>query len=253
MVRILKYVSVSAAVLALGAPGVAGSAEGTVTRDLGWRGGDQFGVAMSAKTTFTQGPTARITVTGPKEIVDRIVVDNGIVKLDGNWWKWNRGLYPQVTIVASAPHVQRFSAAASARIDVGTVQEPSLTLKSSSSGSIRGTAQAQSVTLQASSSGSIQGMVRTQALRAEASSSGTVKAGGSADKADVEASSSGDVDLRDLALQHAVVRAASSGDVVLSPSGSVDARASSSGSVRLLQRPAQLNSSTSSSGSVRVG
>lgn len=253
MVRILKYLGVSAAVLALGAPGVAGSAEGVVTRDLGWRGGDQFGVAMAARTTFTQGPTARITVTGPKEIVDRIVVDNGVVKLDSNgWWTWNRH-YPQVTIVASAPHVQRISAAASARIDVGTLQETSMTLKSSSSGSIRGSVQAQSVSLQANSSGSIQGTVRTQALRAEASSSGTVRAGGSADKADVEVSSSGDVDLRDLTVNHAVVRASSSGDVVVSPSASADARASSSGSVRLLQRPAQLNSSTSSSGSIRVG
>ena len=59
-------------VAALMIPGIAGSAEGTVTRDLGWNGGDRFGVAMSAHTTFTQGPTARIVVTGPKDIVDRL-------------------------------------------------------------------------------------------------------------------------------------------------------------------------------------
>jgi hypothetical protein len=250
MVR-FKRLWLVAGAAALLVPGIAGSAEGTITRDLGWNGGERFGVAMSAHTTFTQGPTARIVVTGPKDIVDRIIVDDGVVRLrDHLGWTWYR--YPPVTIVASAPNVREVTAAASARIDIGALQQPSVTLRSSSSGQIRGTVQTQSLTMSASSSGSIRGTMRTQSLRAEASSSGTVKADGSADKVDAQAASSGDVDLRGMSVKDAILRASSSGDVVVSPSRSADAKASSSGSVRLLQRPAQLNSQTSSSGSVRV-
>lgn len=253
MVRILNWVSLGAVAVALGAPTVAGSAEGPVTRDLGWRGGDSFGVGMSAKVTFTQGPVAKIVITGPKEVLDHVVLEGNTVRVRNfNWVSWNSSRYGPVTIVASAPHVREVNASASAHIDVGALQEPSLTMKSSSSGSIRGSLQAQSVSLLASSSGSIDGTVRAQTLRAEASSSATVKAGGTADRADIDVSSSGGIDLRGLTLQDAVIRASSSGDVVASPSRSADARASSSGSVRLLKRPPQLNSSTSSSGSVRV-
>jgi hypothetical protein len=215
-------------------PGLAGSAEGVVTRDLAWNGGDRFGVAMSAHTTFTQGPTARITVTGPKEIVDRMVVENGVVRVRDGLFNWNSGRYPPVTIVASAPNVREVTAAASARIDVGTLQQPSLSLRASSSGSIRGA-------------------VKTGSLDAKASSSGSVSATGSADRADVEASSSGKVDLRGMTLQDATIRASSSGGASLAPSRSARVEASSSGRVRLMQRPPQLDSRTSSSGSVSVG
>src|SRR4051812_49616382 len=103
MVR-FKRLWLGAGVAALLVPNLASSAEGTITRDLGWNGGDRFGVAMSAHTTFTQGPTAKIVVTGPKDIVDRIVVEDGVVRLrDHLGWTWYR--YPPVTIVASGPNV----------------------------------------------------------------------------------------------------------------------------------------------------
>jgi hypothetical protein len=233
MVRILNIVSVAALALALGAPGVAGSAEGLVTRDLAWSGGDQFGVAMSAKATFTQAPQTKITVTGPRDIVDRMIVDNGVVKMRDRVWNWGRNGAP-VTITASAPHVRKVIAAASARIETGTLQEPTLALHASSSGSIRGA-------------------VKTGSLDADASSSGSVHATGSADRVDVDTSSSGRVDLHALSVQDAVVNASSSGGAELSPSRSARVNASSSGHVRLLQRPAQLDSRTSSSGHISVG
>ena len=204
-----------------------------MTRDLAWSGGDQFGVAMSSRTTFTQAPQTKITVTGPRDIVDRMVVEDGVVKLRGQTWNWNWN-GPPVTITASAPHVRKVTAAASARIEVGTLQEPSLALRASSSGTIRGA-------------------VKTGSLDAQASSSGSVHATGSADRVNIDTSSSGRVDLHALAVQDAVVNASSSGDAELSPSRSARVNASSSGHIRLLQRPAQLDSNTSSSGHVSVG
>jgi hypothetical protein len=232
MVRISNIVSIAAVALALGAPSVAGSAEGPVTRDLTWSGGDQFGVAMSARVTFTPGPQTKITVTGPREVVDRMFVDDGVVKTrQGLWnWRWNG---PEVTIAASAPHVRSLIAAASARIETAALQEPSLNLRASSSGSIRAT-------------------VKTGALRVDASSSGSVHARGNADRVAVDVSSSGRVDLGGLAVQDAVVDASSSGSAELSPTRSARVEASSSGHVRLLRRPAQLDTRTSSSGHVSV-
>lgn len=234
MVRILNIVSGVALVVALGAPGLAGSAENLVTRDLQWNGGDRFGVGFSAHATFTQGPVSKITITGPKEIVDRVIVENGVVRLRDGWRSWNSNSWGPVTITASAPHVRSIRASASARIDVGTLQEPTLSLTASSSGSIRGA-------------------VKTGSLTAQASSSGSVDATGVADRVDVDTSSSGRVDLRGLSVQDAVIQASSSGGASLSPTRSAKAQASSSGHIRLLQRPAQLDTQTSSSGHVSVG
>jgi hypothetical protein len=203
-----------------------------VTRDLPWNGGDQFGVAMSARVSFTQAPQTRITVTGPREVLDRMVVENGVVRMRPGLWSWNWN-GPQVTITASAPHVRTVIAAASARIETSALQEPNLNLRASSSGSIRT-------------------MVKTGMLKTDASSSGQVHARGSADRVAVGVSSSGRVDLNGLAVQDADVNASSSGSAELSPTRSARVDASSSGHVRLLQRPAQLDTRTSSSGHVSV-
>jgi hypothetical protein len=236
MVRSVQSLAGVAVAAILLAPGVASPADGgqPITRDLNWRGGDSLGVAMSARVTFTQSPVSKIVISGPREIVEQVVIDGDTVHMrDGHWrWNWNR--YGPVTITASGPHVRAFKAAASARMEVGTIQEPTLTLHASSSGSIRGA-------------------VRTGSLNASASSSGHITADGSADRVDAEASSSGGVNLEGLRVQEATVQASSSGHVVISPARSADVRASSSGHVRLLQRPPSLNSQTSSSGSVRVG
>jgi hypothetical protein len=234
-VRGLTGVAFAAIILA---PGVAAPAAGSdiVTQDMHWRGGDRLAFHLPARVTFTQGPTAQIRITGPAEVLERIYLEGDVVRMRNDrygWWGWNNRTR-DVTIVATGPAVRDIGGAASADIDVRSLDGPALHLHASSSASIRAN-------------------IRTQDLRATASSSGSVEARGAADRVDVGVSSSGDVDLRGLSVRDAVIKASSSGGAIVSPSRSADVRASSSGHVRLLQRPPSLNSQTSSSGSLKVG
>ena len=135
MVRSVQSLAGVAVAAILLAPGVASPADGgePITRDLNWRGGDSFGVSMSARVTFTQSPVSKIVVSGPREIVEQIVIDGDTVRMrDGHWrWNWNR--YGPVTITASAPHVRASSSGL-----VRLLQRPaSLNSQTSSSGSVK--------------------------------------------------------------------------------------------------------------------
>jgi hypothetical protein len=235
MVEILMCAAGGLAALALAAPGVAGSAEERITKDLEWSGGESFGVSMAATTTFIQGPTAKIVITGPEDVLKRVVLDGDTVKLKGwgGWSMWPTANDGQVTIVASAPHVREFKAASNASIDLGALREPNLTLRASKSGSIRG-------------------VIRTDALDAKADSSGKVVVTGSADKVTVNVSKSGQVDLYAMSVQDAVVRADSEGGANLGPTRSADVSASKSARVRLFTRPPELKTDAATSGTISV-
>jgi hypothetical protein len=236
-VRSLTGVAFAAIILA---PGVASPAAGSdiVTQDMHWRGGERLAFQLPARVTFTPGPVAQVKITGPAEALDRIYLDGDVVRQKpsmNGWWGRNSNWMRNVTIVATGPSVRDISGAASADVEVKALDGPSLRLSASSSAHVRAN------------------NVRTADLRASASSSGSVEARGAADRVDVSVSSSGRVDLGALTVKDATIAASSSGGAIVSPSRSADARASSSGHVRLLQRPPTFNSQTSSSGSIRVG
>ena len=55
------------------------------TRDFAWSGGDSLDLNAPADLEYTQGPTTRITVTGPKDALDRLTIHDGHIDLDGVW------------------------------------------------------------------------------------------------------------------------------------------------------------------------
>lgn len=239
------------AVVALTAAGFAATAaDQPVRRDLDWRG-DELHVILPARATVTQGPTQRLTVSGPRDLVDRVYLDGDSVRLRPNGlWFWNddaRGL----VIQASAPSIRSLSAAASADVRAARLDAPTLKLSASSSGRLDvDDARAADVRLGASSSGRLRVNVKAETMTVKASSSGEVVASGRTGRLDVEASSSGGANLRDLGVEDARIRVSSSGAATVTPHRSVDVQASSSGRVKMASRPPQTRVETSSSGRV---
>src|SRR3989338_6950334 len=82
-----------------------------VTRELGWPGGTLLEIDLPADVTYTQGPVAKVTVSGPQNLVDRILVDGGRLRFrdDDNGGaphlRFNR---ERIHITVAAPGVKTF-------------------------------------------------------------------------------------------------------------------------------------------------
>jgi hypothetical protein len=84
------------------------------------------------------------------------------------------------------------------------------------------------------------------------SGSGSAAGGGRADHLDLAMSGSGNADLSRLTVRDANIHLSGSGNVRVSPSGTVSLAASGSGVVRMTRQPARINQSVSGSGGVRI-
>jgi hypothetical protein len=123
-------------------------------------------------------------------------------------------------------------------------------LSTSSSGNIQANSiEADSLRIAISSSGSVTiGRLAAKELDVGISSSGSCTLGGIVDRQRVQLSSSGEYRAEDLASRTAAVGISSSGSATIRASESLEARISSSGSVRYRGNPPKVTSSTSSSG-----
>jgi hypothetical protein len=181
------------------------------SRELTWSGGDTLDIAAPADVRYTQadGP-AKVTVSGPRRLVDAVELRNGRLELTNNsgWRRHGGGL----TVVISAPGVKRFSLEGSGKLDIDGYRQDSLKLDLSGDSDV------------------------------------TVK--GDAKTLDLKISGSADADLGDLKLQSADVDISGSGDATLAPTEAANLRISGAGDVTLLTRPKKLESDVSGSGSV---
>jgi len=202
--------------------GEARDAAPTATRDIAWSGGESLEIDLPARVIFTQADAAAVTVTGPADLIGRVVLDNGRLRLtgegDGETLTIDRhGIRllddtDRLSITIAAPSVKRFTLNGSRDLTIEGYDQDELALTVNGSGDItaRGRAAAIALTL----------------------------------------SGSGDADLGDLAVQNADVDVAGSGDARLSPRGEARVRISGSGDVTLLTRPTSLSSETAGSGKV---
>src|SRR5690606_16317193 len=53
----------------------------TETRSFLWEGADELTVNVPAEIVYTQGPDARITVTGPSNRLDRLLIERGEIDI----------------------------------------------------------------------------------------------------------------------------------------------------------------------------
>lgn len=196
----------------------------SVTRTLAWNGTDTLTSDVSMDITYVQGPTAGVTITGPKAVVDRIrLVDGRLTIADsdveargfvragrGGIRVWSEDEMVKITV--TAPNVTKFHTEASGDIRVDGYDQPTLGIL-------------------------IDG-------------SGDVEVDGKARQLDLRSNASGDADLEGLLVTDATIDSTGSGDVTVGPTGAAAIDLSGSGDVDLTRRPASVSKNLSGSGDV---
>ena len=230
------------------------------TRVLGWTGGDRLFVATNADVRYVPGPNARAVITGPASEIQDMVVDDGVIRHDGDrwgrdWWKWWRwqDWRPRsiVHVVVTAPHVSQAGVSGSGHLDLGRLAQDRLQASVSGSGLLDVSGQFRSLSLSVSGSGGGRlGQVTAGDMSASISGSGWIKAAGAATSLHVSVSGSGTADLGGVLAQDLDAHLSGSGAARLSPKRSADVAVAGSGSVHLLTEPARLNAHRFGSGAI---
>ena len=195
------------------------------TRQIAWTGGDALQVDLPAEVIFTQaapGAGAAVKITGPKRLIDRVVIENGRIGLkddDGSSsFKINghgvhiMGGEERLTIEITAPAVRSFTLNGSGDLRLRAYDQPD--------------------------------------LRLEINGSGDVEAEGKAAKLELQVSGSGEADLRSLDTGDARVAVSGSGEAHIAPHGSAEVELAGSGDVYLTSKPTVLTSNVAGSGEV---
>jgi hypothetical protein len=160
------------------------------TRDFAWNGGDSLDLNAPADLEYTQGPTTRITVTGPKSVLDKLTIHDGHIDLDGVW-----GDIGPIKIVMTAPNITRFEANGSQSISILDYDHDDLKVQISGSGDVtaKGRARHAALDIAGSGDGDLGGLTGDDA-KVEISGSGDATIAPTKE-ADIQVSGSGDVHL----------------------------------------------------------
>jgi hypothetical protein len=185
----------------------------TATRDIAFTGAPELKFDIPADITYTQAPQGRLSITGPRAIIDRIEVEGGEFRLRG-YRGWSGHGHERLKIVLSSPDTRSFSVRGSQSLTIQGYQQDELTI--------------------------------------EMAGSGSVKAAGAADRASIDIMGSGEVDLGALSLNHAEIDIAGSGDVTIGPKESADIDIAGSGDVTLTTQPPQLTTDIAGSGDIHT-
>ena len=182
------------------------------TRDFAWNGGDSLDLNAPADLEYTQGPTTRITVTGPKSLLDKLTIRDGHIDLDDTCVGVCMNNDGPIKIVMTAPNITKFEANGSQSISILDYDQDQLKL--------------------------------------QVSGSGDVTAKGKANHAVLDIAGSGDADLGGLTGDDVKVDISGSGDATIAPTKQADIQVSGSGDVHLMTRPPVVHSQISGSGDV---
>jgi hypothetical protein len=177
-----------------------------------WDGTDGLGVGVPATVHYVPGGPARIIVTGPDEILERLRVGQGQIKMpcDNDCHFGGRRL--DITVSGVALH--SVALAGSGEIQLGRLDQDRLKL-------------------------AIMG-------------SGWISAEGRIDRVELAIMGSGDARLGDAAIRQADIHIAGSGNAILTPREEANIHVAGSGNVRMTAMPVRLNQIVAGSGGVRI-
>jgi hypothetical protein len=166
-------------------------------REFAWQG-DRLGVSGSMRVNVRRDGAPRVVVTGPEEMVSRVILRDGRLGMEdsGNWWRnWNSNGRIEVEITGAA--LNEVSVSGSGQLRLGTLRQSDLEVNVSGSGSIYADGQVTRLDARVSGSGSarLDGM-RTQDGRFGVSGSGSITLA-AAERADASVSGSGTIRITD--------------------------------------------------------
>ncbi|HEY0650922.1 GIN domain-containing protein [Phenylobacterium sp.] len=183
------------------------------TRTLTWSGERRLDLDLAADVRYIQaaGP-ATVTVTGPKRLVDHVIVRGDTLKYEDRGHRQHRA---RLNVVVRAPDINSFDISGRNNLTIEGYSQPT--------------------------------------LRLDVSGSADVTATGQADEIVLDLSGSSEVDLGGLKTKGAEVDISGSADATIAPTEWAKLDITGRGDVRLLTRPARLDTDVSGSGRVRQG
>jgi hypothetical protein len=167
-----------------------GSGGPTVTREIAWSGEDALEVDVRADVTYVQAPgPAKLTVTGPQQLIERLSVDGGRIRFRG------RPSSSRITIAMTAPNVTRFNLSGNDRLTIENYDQNQLRLDVAGSSDVTAKGRARALSLEISGSGRADlGELQLEDADVDISGSGEARIA-PRERADLDISGSGEITL----------------------------------------------------------
>jgi hypothetical protein len=212
--------------------------------------------SSSVDVEYTQVPTGQsISVTWDADLMKYLKTEtkNNVLKIyidnEDNYFKsFNT---KNLKIVVTNPGIGSVEVSSSATLNIkGNLNVTNFDASVSSSATLLGTLTSNNINLSTSSSATSRLNVTTDNVNVTCSSSSDAILKGTSKKLNLKCSSSADCKASELTVTDANITASSSADVFVNVSGTLNATASSSASIKYLGEPKKVNAEKSSSGSV---
>ncbi len=112
------------------------------TREIAWNGSNRLEVNIPAEIDYTQGPDAKVTATGPKNLIEQITVTDGAINY-ANKWAWNRrNSNSGVHLTIQTPAVNRFELNGAAKMNISGYKQDSMDLEINGAAKVNASGQA---------------------------------------------------------------------------------------------------------------
>jgi hypothetical protein len=225
-----RYYAATALFVVLTLIGTSLQAQDTENRSVGNFKGVKVGQAIDVYLTTGTSTNVRVEVEDGNVSDVETNVSGGMLKIG-----MKRGNYRNIRVKVYVTHKGLEYISASSASNIYSEN----TLKSSK------------MSIDVSSAATAELEVEASEIEAQVSSSGDLELKGSAERAALYASSAGDIDAYDFTTSELKARASSAGGIRARAEDSIDAHASSGGSVRWKGNPSRSRTDSSSGGSVR--
>jgi uncharacterized membrane protein len=109
------------------------------SRSFAWLGGDTLRVSVPADVSYAQSPTTSLSIDGPADALDCLVIERGEIRYD----RWVSGA-DRLKIALSAPDVTAFQINGSADMSISEFRHDRLKIRIAGHGAVRANGEARS-------------------------------------------------------------------------------------------------------------
>ena len=139
------------------------------SRSFYWTGGDTLRVSVPSDVSFTQSATVALSISGPGDALDHVVVERGEIRYDR--WISNAG---RLRIVLSAPDITAFQVTGTADMTIAEYRQDRLKIRIAGKGAVKASGAARSVNVGIAGKGDVDlGGVQGESVKVEIAGSGT--------------------------------------------------------------------------------
>ena len=139
------------------------------SRSFYWTGGDTLRISLPADVTFTQSSTVALSISGPGDALDHVIVERGEIRYDR--WVSNAG---RLRIVLSAPDITAFQVAGMADMTIAEYRQDRLKIRIAGKGTVKASGAARATNVGIAGKGDVDlGGVRGESVKVEIAGSGS--------------------------------------------------------------------------------